>query len=168
MHETGTGQEWKCEYGEMECGFGAPQQHTARWIQESELGIRPKASFPIPLLDINTHMHTVRYSDRRSTSTLETTAYSIKRSITQSREHWRSDWGNTIIALPFSNISEWFPWDSTYLWPVHGRVCIKMRTVLRSPWHIFSVLLKRQHNYWNAMPLPVYLSGTCRISFHAK
>lgn len=141
----------------MECGFGAPQQHTARWIQESELAIRPKAN-PLSLPHKHTHVH-IHSEIFKQAHPIDSRIYSIKRSITPSRKHWRWEWGNTIHALPVSNISEWFAWGSTYLWSVHERECLRMRTVHRPSWHIFSVLLMRQNTCWKAIPLPIHRSG---------
>jgi len=50
----------------------------------------------------HTHTHTHTGTNReifRQAQPIDSSIYSIKRSITQSREHWRSEWGNTIIAL---------------------------------------------------------------------
>ena len=92
----------------MGCGFRAPQQHTARWIQESELAIRPKAPSSSPPRHKHTqarthaHAHIQTGTNReifRQAQPIDSSIYSIKRSITQPTEYWRSEWGNTIIAI---------------------------------------------------------------------
>lgn len=145
----------------MGCGFRAPQQHTARWIQESELAIRPKAPSS-PLLDTNTHRHTQR--DIQKAQPIDSRIYSIKRSITQSREHWRSDWGNTIIALQsqiFQNGSR----ERQYVLVTSTLDSLRNNTncTRTNLTQIFPVLLMRQKNCWNTIRLQNHRSGLCLI-----
>jgi len=145
----------------MGCGFRAPQQQTARWIQESELAIRPKVPSS-SLLDTNTHRHTQR--DIQKAQPIDSRIYSIKRSITQSREHWRSDWGNTIIALQsqiFQNGSR----ERQYVLVTSTLESLRKNTnctrTTLTP--MFPVLLTRQNNCWNTIRLQNHRSESCLI-----